>query len=410
MIAAIIKKNGEIRSLLLHSRRFYMGYATRVMKTGLLSLGVLFLFAGNGYAQEDEDGITIGGALRYNFFIKIFEDEDITPSDVQMAWDTWRLNVSGKKAGFLLDFEYRFYPADQAHFIHHGWMGYRWDDLNLQAELGVTQVPFGDLPYASHSWWFSTAYYVGLEDDYDMGIKLDYTIANLDLALAYFIQADPMGVGSTPVAARYSYDIVPVAGASNEERNQVNLRAAYTFDYGNLGNTEIGASGQFGQLYNSAVGDDAWTNRYAAAGHVDATIGQINAKAHVIYYNFEAQDDLGADLDTVIMGAYGYTYGVASQAIMYTVGLAYTLPFEIGPATITIYDDYTFMDKDNDEFEDTQQNTVGALVAAGPIYTYIDFASGYNQPWLRNSFTGLGRGLADDKWTHRFNINLGYYF
>ncbi|MFP4681905.1 MAG: hypothetical protein ACLFQB_15645, partial [Chitinispirillaceae bacterium] len=208
------------------------------------------LFVGSAVAQDGEDGISIGGALRYNFFVKAFED-DITANDVEMTWDTWRLNVSGQKSDFLIDFEYRFYPFDQAHFIHHGWVGYNWNE-NTQLELGVTQVPFGDLPYASHSYWFSTAYYLGFEDDYDMGLKLTHKLNNIDLALAYFIQADPRGVGFVPDAARYSYDLVPFTpldtaevSASNIERNQVNGRVAYTLELGEEDNVEVGASGQY---------------------------------------------------------------------------------------------------------------------------------------------------------------------
>ncbi len=359
-------------------------------------------------AEEDRDGITIGGALRYNFFVKYFEDDELNANDIAMTWDTWRLNVSGQKKGFLLDFEYRFYPGDQVHFIHHGWGGYRWNN-NTQLEVGVTQVPFGDLPYASHSYWFSTAYYLGFEDDYDMGLKLTHRWRNFDLAFAYFLQADPQGMGG--IASRYSYDIVPVEGQMYEEKNQFNLRAAYIIDMGYFGNIEFGLSGEYGQIYNEDLGDDSWSNRYAGAAHLDATVGQINLKAHTILYDFNAEDALGEDLEAITMGAYGFTYPVASTAILYTIGLAYTLPFDIGPATVTIYNDYTHMAKDNDDFEDTQQNVFGSSIAAGPIFTYVDLIAAKNHPWITGgSVPGLAAGAEDPEWNYRFNINLGYYF
>ena len=60
--------------------------------------------------------------------------------------------------------QYRLYGYTRT--IHHAWFGYRWDDGN-QVELGVTQVPFGLLPFATHSFWFGLGYYVGVEDDYE---------------------------------------------------------------------------------------------------------------------------------------------------------------------------------------------------------------------------------------------------
>merc|ERR1711879_1036317 len=95
--------------------------------------------------------------------------------------------------GIDLSFEYRFYPTFGTHFIHHGFLGYEFSE-NVYMELGVTQVPFGITTYASHSWWFQGPYYVGLEDDYDMGINFDIKTGEKGiLSLAYFRQAEPEG-------------------------------------------------------------------------------------------------------------------------------------------------------------------------------------------------------------------------
>jgi hypothetical protein len=359
-------------------------------------------------AQEEEEGFTIGGALRYNFFVKMFEDAQgdisVSPDDVQFTWDTWRLNVGGQKAGILLDFEYRFYPNGNYHFIHHGWFGYRFGE-NTQLEVGVTQVPFGDLTYASHSWWFSGAYYLGLEDDYDMGLKLNSQIGAFDLSLAYFLMAEPQGTGAT-AASRYSYDVVPTSN-TNQERNQVNARAAYDIAYGDLGSTEIGLSGQFGQIYNSA--QDEYGSHLAAAIHADANVADFNIKGHAIYYGYnDVVDADGNELETITMGAYDWPYQVATEGMVYTAGIAYTLPVTFGPASITLYDDYSYIDKSNEDFNDAQQNIIGFLVAAGPMYNYFDFAMGKNHPWLGGPDFGVAEEDAD--WQYRFNVNLGYYF
>lgn len=389
--------------------------------------------------EDEEDGFTFGGAVRYNFISTSYNNTKTNP---EFTWDTWRLNVDGSMAGIDLSFEYRFYPTFGTHFIHHGFLGYDLSD-NLYMELGVTQVPFGITTWASHSWWFQGPYYVGLEDDYDMGINFDYTgIDKMKLSLSYFRQQEPEGPkfggdvtfgGSGP--GRYSYDIVPGNGgywdesgdtlatesANLSELNQMNARIAYDIAEG----WEIGASAQIGGIYNRTL-DEIETST-AFAGHVVGNFGNFNLKAEYINYSYNAKGDQGNDLDIVQMGAYGYEYfgsgmdpsedgyysgGVASDASLYVVGLAYTIPVDWGPiSSIQPYIDYTLIDKANENFYDTEHLVPGMLISAGGVYTYIDYAMGKNQPWLTSSFgKGLGTGVKDPDWNTRFNINIGYYF
>src|SRR6056297_4066723 len=172
-------------------------------------------FSSSAVAQEEEkkDGFKIGGAVRYNIISTDYESDPTTLS-TSATWDTWRLNVDGTMKGLDLSFEYRFYPTFATHFMHHGWIGYNFNDVAYM-KLGVSQVPFGITKFASHSWWFQGPYYVGLEDDYDMGIKFDLSfIDNLDLSVAYYRQAEPEGpifggdvTFGNAGAGRYSYDI-----------------------------------------------------------------------------------------------------------------------------------------------------------------------------------------------------------
>ena len=388
-------------------------------KLVLLILGlvsVLSLFA----EDKDEDYVKIGGALRFNIYQKGWVENKTQP---EMTIDTWRLNVTARKKGVDLNFEYRFYPTFGTHFMKQGWIGYGLRD-DLYMKLGVQQVPFGITSYASHSWWFQAPYYVGLEDDYDMGIKFDYSgFENLDLTVAYYRQAEPEGpIAGGDVtwgqagAGRYSYDITPTAGKSIRELNQFNLRAAY-----HLGDhLELGLSGQTGSNYNSVADEMSLSTAFAA--HVVADVAGFNFKGEFVNYNYQAVDDNGNDLDIVSMGAYGSSYDVATNANMYVAGLAYTIPVKFGPiSSVQAYVDYTYVDKLNDSFVDTQHLIPGMMITAGNIYTYIDYAMGKNQPWLTESFgTGMGQGATDAsnalipmkdlEWQTRFNINIGYYF
>ncbi len=384
-------------------------------------LAILLILPLSNLLAQDDEGFTFGGAVRYNIIATNYES-DATPLSRTFTWDTWRLNIDGRKAGIDLSFEYRFYPTFGTHFIHHGYIGYGFSD-DVYMKLGVMQVPFGITPYASHSWWFQIPYYVGLEDDYDIGIKFDITsIEKLKLSLAYFRQAEPEGpkfggdvTFGNAGPGRYSYDIVSTgAGANIRELNTFNFRAAYNITK----SVEIGASAQVGQIYN-AVQDEAKTAT-AFAGHTVINHAGFNFKGEYIVYDYNAVDDMGNDMEVVQMGAYGYEYfggenysgGVAAEATIYVAGLAYSIPVSFGPiSNIQPYVDYSVVDKKNPDFYDTQHLIPGFLVSAGGIYTYVDFAFGKNQPWLTEDFgKGLGTGVEDPGWNMRFNINLGYYF
>jgi hypothetical protein len=389
--------------------------------------------------EDDEDGFTFGGAVRYNIMSTQYES-DPTALSTSATWDTWRLNVDGSAAGVDLSFEYRFYPTFGSHFIHHGYLGYGFSD-DLYMKLGVFQKPFGITSFASHSWWFQAPYYVGLEDDYDIGIGFDYALGDKgEIQVAYFRQAEPEGpifggdvTFGNAGAGRYSYDITPTGNMSVRELNHINLRAAYDVSE----NIEIGVSGQFGQNYNSVLDESELSTAFA--GHLVMNYGNLNFKGEYINYNYAAKNNDGDDANIVPMGAYGFIYDVANEANVYVAGLAYTIPVDFGPiSSIQPYIDFSMVDKVNEDFADTYHMIPGFLISAGSIYTYVDFALGKNQPWLTDNFgVGLGQGrtysdnadhedlyyytedgnlagqpvpIEDVPWNLRFNINLGYYF
>lgn len=363
-------------------------------------------------SAADSGNLKIGGAVRYNFFSKSWLKN---PDATQATWDTWRINVDRKtKNGIDLSFEYRFYPTSDASFIHHGYLGYALDK-DLYGKIGVFQKPFGITPYASHSWFFQTPYYVGLEDDYDMGAGLDWKATDkLKVQLAYFRQAEPHGTldndGGSDEASRYSYDVVTTGTGAGEadlrELNTVNLRLAYKL----TPEWEIGASGQVGEIYNNTTRDSE--TAYAVAAHLLGNIDHFNVKAEFVNYDYKARNNDGVLMSAVPMGAYGSIYNVAAKANMYVAGVAYDVPVEFGPVTnLQFYVDYTYTQKLEDGFEDTQQLVPGVLVTAGPVYTYIDVAMGKNHPWIGGDWNdGLASGDANAKWETRFNVNVGYYF
>ena len=79
------------------------------------------------------------------------------------------------------------------------------------------------------------------------------------------------------------------------------------------------------------------------------------------------------------MGAYDAAYQVASEANIYSLGTAFTLPLNNwGVQSLTFYNDFSAMLKTESDFDDTFQNVIGCAVAATPFYIYVDVAAGKN--------------------------------
>lgn len=414
---------------------------------------ILLFFVSVGSAQDqDSTRLKIGGAVRFNTIYAFYENgtaELPTENKNGVFWDALILKVQAEKKGIGLDFEYRFYPGFNTHFIKKGAFNYSIDS-SQKIEFGITQVPFGLQPVLGNSWWFQLPYYIGLEDDYDTGIKYQLAKNKFTLQLAYFLMADPRGVSEPEfgnyASARYSYDLIPEDGTNgNQERNQANLH----FSYHPKEKWIAGFSAQAGQVYNTE--NKKSTGRYAASVFGKyALTPRLELKAQATHnHHPDVWNDAGTErVNFVNMGAYGFgTYQVAAQSTIWSAGLSYQQPVSWGPIErLTFYFDHSYMQKYNQieiagtnyDFIDSQHNVIGFLATAGNLLVYFDIASGKNQPWLSDAFGGSalssGRGIdptlpvgadldedldngyqpnwldANLDWNTRLNINIGYYF
>ncbi|AMV71231.1 hypothetical protein JCM30471_30700 [Desulfuromonas carbonis] len=348
---------------------------------------------------EDATGIRLGGALRVNYGL---QDWSAASKDKggDFAFDLFRLNLDGEVADILLSAEYRFYPEYDFDTIHHGWIGYNFSD-DLQGQIGIQQVPFGIQPYASHNFWFSGAYYLGLEDDYDMGVKFLYTPGPLDIAVAFYKNAE---LGNSSDKERYSIDLITEGVNANEETNQGNLRLAYTLQHSETCATEFGWSGEYGQVYNTATGDmgDHW----ASAVHLVGNYGNLNVQLEYAAYEYALENPTGVDNRLIHVGAFAAAWDAPAKASIGIFNAAYTFPLDWGPLdSIQVYSDNTVIEPDEGSFGTAWQNVVGAMVAAGPLYTYFDVISGENMIFMNGNPT-----TPDNERNTRININFGYYF
>lgn len=348
--------------------------------------------------KSNQPNFKIGGALRVNYGLQDWNDTQKDKGG-DFAFDTFRFNIDGTLGDMILSAEYRFYPEYDFNTIHHGYIGYNFTD-DLQLQLGIHQVPFGLQPFASHNFWFSGAYYVGLEDDYDMGIKLLYTPGPLSITAAFYKNGE---LGKASDADRYSVDVISVDDG-NEETNQGNLRVAYNFNHSEQATTEIGTSVEYGGLYNNTTEDmgDHW----AAAVHLNGNYGPVNVQLEYARYQYNAENPAGFDDDIITLGGYSYTWAAPAEADLAIFNIAYSVPVNWGPiSNLTFYSDNTVIMPEESRFDNGWQNVIGTMITSGPVYTYIDLISGENM-----IFSGGDMTAPDNERTTRLNINFGYYF
>lgn len=359
-------------------------------------------------AQEKPE-FKLGGALRFNYNYSDWK-KDSRKKGGDFGYDVFKLDLHGAYKNFILYADYRFYAKGSGGpMLRSGWFGYKISDKH-QLQVGLTQVPFGIQPATGNNFFFSINYYLGLEDDSDMGVKYLYTTKCWDLAFAFFKNGDVLDFGnkSTVSPDRYGYDIA----GRNKETNQGNVQVVYK--WGDKVKHQLGISGLLGGIYN--IDTEKMGLRAAFATHYTLSIDQFDLKLQYSCFSMSpknAPDEYGiVNKDVVSMAAYGAEYDVATKADTYLANISYTIPFKRAIIDyIRIYNDFSMMHKKIKGFKDSYQNVSGVMIAAGPIYTYIDYALGKNQSWFSNAWTeSFAQGDSENGWNARFNINIGYYF
>ncbi len=352
-------------------------------------------------AEAAKPDINVGGAVRFNYTVA---DNDNAGKDRggDLAFDTFRLNFDGEINDVILSAEWRWY--EYMSVIHHAWVGYEFTD-DLMAKAGVFQTPFGVLPYNSHNFYFSSLYYVGLEDNYDFGVGTTYTPGDWRFDFAFMKNderkwgTDFDGSGDTD---SYSSNVIGYDGnqGATQSVNTLVARAEYDYKVGDKLTLKPGASVKYGQLDGAKPEGDG--DYYAAAAHLVADYDRWNLQLQYTDWEYDLDDPNAQFMN------YGYYAGfypgpLSAKAI--TANLAYTLPVEWGPvSSLTFYNDYSLIYDKNSDFEDTYMNVTGMAVAAGGLYTYFDIINGKNQPFVANGMT------SDGGQNTVFNINVGYYF
>lgn len=355
--------------------------------------------------QFQKTKLTLGGTLRYNYNYSSWNPNQKKRGG-DLGFEVFRINADAVYKRWELHLDQRFYAASfGGSFLKYGWFQYNISNQS-HIKFGLIPAYFGAQQFNSHSWFFQLPFYVGFEDDHDMGISYSLDNRKIQLDVGFYKNAELLSLGDNdPISdARYAYDF----SGRNREINQINLRLNYKLGY--VAKQKIGASFQYGGIWNldtQEVGD-----HIALGIHYDLVFKRWMLKGQFISYHNRPKNMEGDSRDRIEMTAFGFPYQTATKATIYSIGAAYTIPIKKSfLKSIKIYNDYSYMDKSVSTWEDTQMNVLGFLINATPVQIHFDLGTGKNQPWLGPQWEqALTTGNPDQSWESRFNINLGYYF
>lgn len=343
--------------------------------------------------------IRFGGALRFNHFFR----EDVRDSRTRRGdsgFDLFRLNVDGEIRDIILSAEYRYTPDMDV--IRAGWLGYRFADGSL-VKVGIHRAPFGLLPFASHNYWDGVPFYAGFSDNHDLGVGYERRDGPWQTQLAFYKNEE---LGDAGTLARYAPDVIRQGEQQNEEINRFNARMAYTHGRDTGCENEFGLSGQRADLVNGTTGGRG--SHWAVAGHIDSRCGRWNLQLQGLRYVYDPDNPPGVSDDTVRLGAFGTSFDLAAKGKLAVANVAYN--FQLPDAwfdQVICYNNYSRLIKDTGSGRDSELNTLGCGVGAGPLFAYVDLILARNMLFFGE---GSMAGGGEDRWRSRFNINLGYYW
>ncbi len=361
-----------------------------------------------GPVLEKEQPFRVHGAVEFGYRHADFAGETHRDRVGDASIAVFRVEFDGEVDNVILSGQYYLTPSGR--FLRKASLGYRFNDT-WRADVGVLQVPFGKLPYPSHDWWWGLPYYMGYEDDYDAGVQLSGDFEDWALKVAYFKNDEYGDAGRT---SRYSIDVIQDSDINQEnmENNQFNLHLVRNLVFGDDIKTELGGSLQWGQLYNASTRANG--NHWAGALHLAAEKGPFNVILEGIRYEHNPKNPAGISDDAILLGGQGASFLTAAKGWIWDANLRYSHPVSWGPVkSISIYDNYSLLDKDPDGWANSHIHTIGTTLNGDAFYITADYVLGKNAVWIGDPSVEpdpMAAGTAGADWNDMFLLVFGYYF
>jgi len=375
-----------------------------VLATSLLVIGSPQALADVPLIEGDNGQLNIGGAMRFRYGW----DDGHKPGESRMKikdadfkTDLNRVRLNGEYGNLIGSVQYHWYSRDENSFstFQHAWLGWKLGE-GSDIRAGVVHVPFGLLPIASQNFWMNANYYLGMEDDPDMGIVWQQQSDGHHFHVGLFAGDEYL---TSRRKERYSYDV----GGLYREREQLALRYENTSEMGD-GELKLGGSLRVGNMEHLNTGDKELHT--AAAFHSELKQGGWTTQLQWIYYHYDVPPGINDPYGNIInLTGFIDNFAIASAAHVPTFNVAYSLPNTGWFDAITCYNNYSSVMASGEGLGDTLQNVTGCEITKGKVITYIDVIAS------RNMYGGNGSGLGiatagPGSWHSRFNFNIGYYF
>lgn len=367
---------------------------------------------------KSDDGnasFKVGGVVRFNHRYESWAES----KNRQMGktdFDVFRLDLKGTYDDFYLNSSFLLQDQEKTS-IEKAYIGYKINPQN-SVEAGFVYKPFTIYPYPQNGWTYHLPFFLGYGNNVAPGLNWNYNDKNWDLKLVYYPRMLETNLRYSPESGSYDdlKNTFPNQVAyQNEKQNQVNLRVAKKIDTG-FGKQEIGLSGAISQLHNNVSDDNG--KYYALGAHVNTNIDRWNIQGSVIHYQYDAKNPDGVSNDVTLMGTNGLTpsYFIASEGTISSLNVSYTLPVKnMGILkSIKFYNDYSYLDKERNEWAASQMNTTGMMFIASPFMIWTDYTWGKNANIIGGSTNSTGytsaTSINSDKWLYRVNLNIGFTF
>lgn len=372
------------------------------MKHTITGYSVLFLSTlAASPTFADELPVDIGGHVRVNYGHLDWQESEIRDG---FEFESLRLNLSGELDKFSYKAEYRWYENVDFDTVRYADLTYTFDE-ELSVTGGITKVPFGLLPFASNSFWFSVNYYIGFEDDYDAGFTTNYTRGNWDFHAGYFLNDE---YNDAATFGRYTFDVADDGEFRNQEDGQYNLRANYTGRWIDGASTDVGVSFQYGDILNLDTLEHGDMSAYAL--HLRHIQGPFKVELQYIDFDYDLEAPEGQLRDRIAMSSFTFPFLQVAEGSSIMTNLVYTVPYKFeNVSDVTCYTEYSQVSGDVDNEKTSSQWVNGCSFGWDKLFVYVDSIRGRNMWFSGGPGIGLDLGGLQDT-THRLNISLGIYF
>lgn len=373
----------------------------------------LWLVSQHGYgidvALDGSGKLDISGAIRGKYQYRDFARFDKN----KLEFVDSRLIINYSSPTWLAYSDYRCYRTEELcdlNLLVDAWVGYQ---LNPQQQLsvGMMPVPFGPGQYWGNTYYEGNAYYLGLEDTHNPGLKYQYKTANNELSVGFYPQDGGNYAGQSNDASRFSANLVQAdnldSGTYIKEKNMLIGRVSHRFEQNSTLNHTVGGSYWYSSLENrknNQTGERAAWNVF-----VTSNWNQWNT---IVVAGQHRMDNIDRQMpDITTFGAFDYSYNVASDYDYYSADLSYNWPESYGKLTsIKPYLNYSVADKQQKGFATSQRLISGVGFMYGPMGIFAEYMIGKNDAMVGGDANSYAQGNQDAGWEGQLYVSIGYYF